>query len=131
MFFHPGDSDDLYVGGTDFVLQIDVQNCRIIEVRLSYIILYLLFFDRHTSIHPSRHKPTALIANYNNFNYLLACVVSLTVSTETFNGCNLISNLLCEVDLHKVGMKETSAYVMKAIGHQRHHDAVNVSSCCL
>ncbi|XP_046890503.1 semaphorin-7A [Hypomesus transpacificus] len=31
VFFHPGDSDDLYVGGTDFVLQIDVQNCRIIE----------------------------------------------------------------------------------------------------
>lgn len=34
VFFHPEDSDNLYVGGTDFVLQIDVQNSQIIEAFL-------------------------------------------------------------------------------------------------
>ncbi|KAK6309445.1 hypothetical protein J4Q44_G00209080 [Coregonus suidteri] len=32
VFFHPEDSDELYVGGTDFVFQIDVECSRIIEL---------------------------------------------------------------------------------------------------
>ena len=32
VFFLPEDSDELYVGGTDFVLKIDVDNNSVIEV---------------------------------------------------------------------------------------------------
>lgn len=45
VFFYHDDYEEMYVGGTDFVLKLDVDNYHIIEVGVSELIDFELIFS--------------------------------------------------------------------------------------
>lgn len=79
VFFHPEDSEEMYIGGTDFVLKLDMNDYHVIEV--GELLFYYLFFTFFIS---PVYLQYTLSYIYLKLNYVLsACYLCLQVQLLT------------------------------------------------